>query len=243
MSTSVVRSWAGSILFGLGYLVSTVFFGLVMPIIAIFVSGSNRQKILSVHNRVIIYLFRIFCGVTVNVQGRENIQKGKSYVVVANHQSEWETHFLQVLMMPLVTVLKKELLAIPFFGWGLRMVQPIAIDRKQKTNALKQIMSQGKERLAGGRSVLIFPEGTRVDIGENKEFNKGAAMLATSAGAPILPIVHDAGRTWPGRKWLKKPGVINVVIGAPIEVEGKKTGEVHQEMETWMREQMLRLDQ
>jgi 1-acyl-sn-glycerol-3-phosphate acyltransferase len=233
-----IRSWVGSTLFGISYVVSTVVAGVLAPPIALCFPGIHRQKVLNVHNGILLFLFRIFCGVTVNVQGRENLVKGRSYVIVANHQSEWETYFLQVLVTPLSTVLKKELLSVPFFGWGLRMVQPIAIDRSQKSNALKQILKQGKERLLGGRSVLIFPEGTRVRAGEEKSFNKGAAMLATSADKPILPIVHNAGEIWPGKKWLKQPGTINVIIGKPIEVEGKKTGAMHDEMEVWMRTNM-----
>lgn len=238
-----LRSWIGSALFGVSYLFSTVVFGILAPPIAICLPGIHRQKVLNVHNAILLYLFRIFCNVKIEVQGRENLVKGNTYVIVANHQSEWETYFIQVLVTPLSTVLKKELLSVPFFGWGLRMVQPIAIDRKQKTNALKQIIKQGKERLLGGRSVVIFPEGTRVAVGEEKSFNKGAAMLATSANRPILPIVHNAGEIWPGKKWLKKSGTIRVIIGEPIDSENKKPNELHDEMEQWMREGMKKVAQ
>ena len=239
MIGKTIRAWIGSALFGISYTASTILFGIIAPPIAICLPGIHRQKVLNVHNAILLFCFRIFCGVTINVPGRENLVKGRSYVVVANHQSEWETYFNQVLITPLSTVLKKELLSVPFFGWGLRMVQPIAIDRNQKSNALKQIMKQGKERLLGGRSVLIFPEGTRVGVGEHKSFNKGAAMLATSANCPILPIVHNAGEIWPGKKWLKTSGTINVIIGKELNVENKKTSDLHEEMEGWMRDGML----
>ena len=183
----------------------------------------------------------MLCGVKVEIIGREHINKDRPVVLVANHQSEWETYVLQVLMAPVSTVLKKELLSVPFFGWGLRMVQPIAIDRSKRTNALKQIMSQGKERLEDGRSVLIFPEGTRTKPTEEKEFNKGAAMLATSAKVPILPVVHNAGYAWPSKSFFKNPGSIRMVIGPVIESEGKKTSELHDEMTTWMRAEMAKL--
>lgn len=236
-----IRAWTGSILFSISYIGSTAFFGLISPPIAICLPGIHRQKVLNVHNAILLYSFRIFCGVKVNIEGRENLVKGRSYVVVSNHQSEWETYFIQLLITPLSTVLKKELLAVPFFGWGLRMVQPIAIDRNQKANALKQILKQGKERLLGGRSVLIFPEGTRVKAGDHKSFNKGAAMLATSANSPILPIAHNAGEVWPGKKWLKVPGTINVVIGEAFDAENKSTNDLHNEVESWMRNSMLLL--
>lgn len=237
-----LRSSLGSGIFAVFYTVMTVFSGLVAPVVAMFFPGKHRQKVLNLHNWTLLKLLRILCGVKVNIQGKENLIKGRPVVLVSNHQSEWETYFLQVLVTPLSTVLKKELLSIPFFGWGLRMVQPIAIDRGQPTSALKQILKQGKERLLGGRSVLIFPEGTRVQPGEQKAFNKGAAMLATSAGVPILPMVHNGGHCWPGKKWRKYPGTIQVIIGPAIPSEGKKTGELHQEMEDWMRQHMEQIE-
>ncbi len=236
-----LRSWVGSIVFILYYIVSTILFGVLAPFATVLLPKNFRQPVLNMHNKGLLFVFRMVCGVKVEIVGKENIDKNRPVVLVANHQSEWETYILQVLMAPVSTVLKKELLAVPFFGWGLRMVQPIAIDRSQKTNALKQIISQGKERLEDGRSVLIFPEGTRIAPNEVEAFNKGAAMLATSANVPILPVVHNAGYTWPGRRWRKFPGSIRVVIGEVIESEGKKTSALHEEMDAWMRAEMAKL--
>jgi len=236
-----LRSWVGSIIFFIYYAVSTIFFGVLAPFATVLLPKNFRQPVLNLHNKGLLFVFRIFCGVKIEIIGRENIDKNRPVVLVANHQSEWETYVLQVLMAPVSTVLKKELLAVPFFGWGLRMVQPIAIDRSQKTNALKQIISQGKERLGDGRSVLIFPEGTRIAPNAEQAFNKGAAMLATSANVPILPVVHNAGYTWPGKRWRKFPGSIRVVIGPMIESEGKKTSVLHDEMDVWMRTEMAKL--
>ncbi|MCV2404062.1 1-acyl-sn-glycerol-3-phosphate acyltransferase [Marinomonas sp. C2222] len=222
-------------------MISTIAFGALAPIATLLLPKNARQPVLNLHNKGLLFIFRVACGVKVEVVGLENINKARPSVLVANHQSEWETYILQVLFAPISTVLKKELLSVPFFGWGLRMVQPIAIDRSQRTNALKQIISQGKERIEDGRSVLIFPEGTRIAPNEEQAFNKGAAMLATSANAPILPVVHNAGYTWPGRRWRKFPGSIRVVIGPVIESEGKKTSALHEEMDTWMRAEMAKL--
>ncbi|MFT2099622.1 lysophospholipid acyltransferase family protein [Marinomonas sp. 2405UD66-6] len=235
------RSWIGSIVFFAYYAVSTILFGALAPFATLLLPKNARQPVLNLHNKGLLCAFRLLCGVKVEIIGRENIDKNRPVVLVANHQSEWETYVLQVLMAPVSTVLKKELLAVPFFGWGLRMVKPIAIDRSQRTNALKQIISQGKERLEDGRSVLIFPEGTRIAPNEEQAFNKGAAMLATSANVPILPVVHNAGYTWPGRRWRKFPGSIRVVIGSVIESEGKKTSALHEEMDAWMRAEMAKL--
>lgn len=236
-----LRSWLGSIVFFAYYMISTIVFGALAPIATLLLPKNARQPVLNLHNKGLLFVFRVTCGVKVEVVGLENINQNRPSVLVANHQSEWETYILQVLFAPISTVLKKELLSVPFFGWGLRMVQPIAIDRSQRTNALKQIISQGKERIEDGRSVLIFPEGTRIAPNEEQAFNKGAAMLATSANAPILPVVHNAGYTWPGRRWRKFPGRIRVVIGPVIESEGKKTSVLHDEMDAWMRKEMAKL--
>lgn len=236
-----LRSWLGSSVFFVYYIASTILFGGLAPLATLLLPKDYRQPVLNLHNRGLLFLFRYLCGVKVEIIGTENINKARPFVLVANHQSEWETYLLQVLMAPVSTVLKKELLSVPFFGWGLKMVQPIAIDRAKRTNALKQIMAQGKERLEDGRSVLIFPEGTRTKPTEEKEFNKGAAMLATSAKAPILPVVHNAGYAWPSKSFFKFPGTIRVVVGPLIESEGKKTTELHAEMEQWMRAEMAKL--
>ncbi|MBM6552335.1 lysophospholipid acyltransferase family protein [Marinomonas ostreistagni] len=233
-----LRSLIGSVLFAVCYGILTGFTGLLAPLVAWMLPKKWRQPVLNVHNHILLFLFRVICGVKVEIIGREHLPEGRAVVLASNHQSEWETYLLQVLKTPISTVLKKELLSIPFFGWGLRMVQPIAIDRAKKAGALKQILKQGKERLKDGRSVLIFPEGTRTPPGSERAFNKGAAMLAASAQAPILPLVHNAGHVWPGRTWRRYPGTITVVIGPLIEVDGKDTGQIHEEMETWMRAAM-----
>ncbi|AEF56329.1 lysophospholipid acyltransferase family protein [Marinomonas posidonica] len=236
-----LRSWIGSAIFFVYYVLSTVLFGALAPLATLLLPKAFRQPVLNLHNKGLLFVFRVFCGVKIEFVGLENIDRQRAFVLVANHQSEWETYLLQVLMAPVSTVLKKELLSVPFFGWGLRMVQPIAIDRSQRTNALKQIISQGKERIEDGRSVLIFPEGTRIAPNQEQAFNKGAAMLATSAKAPILPVVHNAGYTWPGKRWRKFSGSIRVVVGPVIESEGKKTSELHDEMDVWMRAEMAKL--
>ena len=234
------RALIGSLTFGLCYVVLTGFSGVFAPLIGFMLPQHLRQPLLNLHNKSLLFLFRVLCGVEVEIQGRENIPAGRPVVLASNHQSEWETYLLQVTITPISTVLKKELLSIPFFGWGLRLVQPIAIDRSKRAGALKQILKQGKDRLLGGRSVLIFPEGTRTAPGEEKAFNKGAAMLACSAGAPILPLVHNAGHLWPSRTWKRYPGKITVTIGPLIETQDRGVAEVHDEMEGWMKTTMAR---
>jgi len=179
----------------------------------------------------------------VHVEGLENLPKDGAYVAIANHQSEWETIFFQVLIRPHCIVLKQELLKIPFFGWALALLDPIALDRSQKRGALKQLLGQGKDRLERGIPVIIFPQGTRLPSGEIGVFNKGGAMLAASAKVPLIPMAHNAGVFWPGKNFLKKPGTITLRIGKPIETEDTGVSDLHNASVNWLKAQMLELDQ
>ena len=142
-------------------------------------------------------------------------------MILAKHQSTWETFFLSAYFQPLSQVLKKELLRVPFFGWAMAMLKPIAINRDNPKQALKQLASQGAERLEQNCWVLIFPEGTRIPVGNIGKFSRGGASLAANAGLPVLPIAHNAGMFWPKAGWAKKPGTIDVVIGQPMYAEGE----------------------
>jgi 1-acyl-sn-glycerol-3-phosphate acyltransferase len=179
----------------------------------------------------------ITCGVSYEIKGLDNIPKDQPVVVSCNHQSDWETFFLLTMGLPVSTVLKRELLYIPFFGWALAMLSPIAIDRKRKTNALKQLSQQGCERLNAGISVVIFPEGTRCPPGQLGPCTKGAAMLAHQAGVPILPIVQNSGRLSPPHKWYKHAGKVEVRIGQPISAD-VPTKEMHAQMVDWMAQNL-----
>lgn len=197
-----------------------------------------RFKFVSYCNRTVLQWMKLTCGITFEITGLENIPKNQPVVVACNHQSDWETFYLLTMGIPVSTVLKRELLYIPFFGWALAMLNPIAIDRKRKTNALKQLSQQGCERLNAGISVVIFPEGTRCPPGELGPCTKGAAMLAHQAGVPILPIVQNSGRLSPPRKWIKRSGKVDVRIGAPINAD-VTTKEMHQKMVSWMTENLI----
>ncbi|GHC37194.1 lysophospholipid acyltransferase family protein [Aidingimonas halophila] len=222
-----------SMLFYLGYffaiLVCGVFFLPLVP----FLPLRGRYRLLNLYNHFIMVWFRMSCGVTYEVRGLEHIPK-RPCVILANHQCEWETLFLQVLKPPVCTVLKRELLKIPLFGWALRLLHPIALDRSKPARAMKQVLSQGVVRLQEGLSVLIFPEGTRVAPGERRRYNKSGAVIACRAGAPVLPVAHNAGERWPGRHWIKNPGHLTVVVGPPIETAGRSPEAVLVEVEAWI---------
>ncbi len=224
------------------FYIATIVHGLVCVIVARGLPFEKRFRFVTSLNFFYVFLIRWCCGIKVRIEGYENLPKEGAYVVVSNHQSEWETIFFQTLIRPHCIVLKQELLKIPFFGWALALLDPIALDRSQKRGALKQLLGQGKDRLERGIPIIIFPQGTRLASGEIGVFNKGGAMLAASAEVPIIPMVHDAGLFWPGKKLLKKPGTITLRIGKPIETKGRSVGGAHDESVEWIKEQMQALE-
>lgn len=173
------------------------------------------------------------CDLRHQVNGRENIPSGNA-IVFCKHQSAWETLALQNIFPPQVWLLKRELLWIPFFGWGLAMLEPIAIDRRAGRKAVEQIVRQGIERLADGRWVVIFPEGTRVVPGQTGRYGIGGAVLASASGYPVVPVAHNAGEFWPRRGFIKRPGTITVVVGPPIDSRGKDAETIKEEAKAWI---------
>lgn len=189
-----------------------------------------------------IWLARVLLGMDYEVSGREHLPKHGSAIILAKHQSSWETLAFQEIFPPQVWVLKRELLWVPFFGWGLAMLQPIAIDRGAGRKAVQQIIDQGRQRLDTGRWVVVFPEGTRVAAGHQRRFGIGGAALAAGTGYPVVPVAHDAGYYWPRRGFRKRAGTIRVVIGPLIDSRGKTAEEVNREAEAWITRTMHELD-
>lgn len=192
-----------------------------------------RQLCVTSGNRVLMLWLRLTCGVKIRVRGLDNIP-ANACVVLSNHQSTWETFFLQFLFVPASMILKRELLWIPLFGWGLYFMRAIAIKRSNPAGAIRQVLKQGKQRLTQGINVVIFPEGTRVRTGEVGTFMTSGAALAKSAGVQLLPVRHDAGHCWPADSWLKTPGTINLVIGPPIDTEKGNPRELTEQAYQWI---------
>lgn len=190
---------------------------------------------------LVINSLRPLCGIQVRVKGKENIPE-QPCVVMSKHQSAWETLALSKYFHPTTWVLKKSLMRIPFFGWGLSLLRPIAIERTAAKNARQQVIEQGIQCLKEGQWVLIFPEGTRVPSGQKGRYHGGGAQLAIKAGKPVVPVAHNAGKVWPRRSLWRYPGVIDVVIGPPIETQGRKSSEVLADIERWIEGQMASLD-
>ena len=188
--------------------------------IAPFLPFRKRYRFINVYwCRFAVLLARVFLGIRYKITGAENIPE-QPCVILANHQSTWETFFLSAYFQPLSQVLKRELLYVPFFGWAMAMLRPIAIDRNNPKEALRHVASKGDELLKQGVWVLIFPEGTRVPFGQIGKFSRGGTALAVNAGLPVLPIAHNAGKYWPKEGWAKHPGTIEVVIGKPMYAQG-----------------------
>ncbi len=179
-------------------------------------------------------------GLDYRVVGRENIPDTPS-VILSKHQSAWETIGLQAIFPPLVFVLKRSLLLIPFLGWAFAAVKMISIDRGAGKNALKQVEKQGGERLKAGYWVIVFPEGTRIPPGETRRYKTGGAHLAVSAGVPVVPVAHNAGEFWAKNAFVKKQGTITVSIGPAIDTRGKTVEEVNALAEQWIETEMRRL--
>ena len=205
-------------------------------------SPHDRYRVTSSWTFIMLFLLRHLCGIRYQILGAENIPKTPR-IVLSKHQSAWETLAFQKIFPPQVWVLKKELLLIPFFGWGLAMTSPIAIDRKSGKKALEQIVEQGRERLKQGFWIVIFPEGTRIPPGKRGKYRIGGAWLATHTNVPVVPVAHNAGEFWGRNSFIKKPGTITVSIGKPIDPTGMEAGELNEKVETWIENEMLRISQ
>ena len=217
----------------------TIFFS-VVALFSFPFSAHTRYRMITGYNHIVIWLARVVLGIRYVVRGRENLP-AQPAVVLAKHQSAWETLAFQAIFPPQVWVLKKSLLAIPFLGWGLAMLSPIAINRSAGREALKQIVTKGRDKLAQGFWVLVFPEGTRVAPGEKGRYGIGGAWLAAETGAPIVPVAHNAGEVWPKNAFVKRPGTITVSIGPAIETAGNSAAELTRAVEAWIETEMTRL--
>ncbi len=200
-----------------------------------------RYRFISGWSRLQLWLARWLCGIRYRVEGREHLPEGPA-VILAKHQSAWETIAFQAIFPIQTWVLKRELLWVPFFGWGLALLKPIAIDRGARRKAVTQVIEQGQERLRDGIWIVVFPEGTRMAPGTTRRYGIGGAALAAETGYPVVPVAHNAGSFWPRRGFLKKPGTIRVVIGPTIHTHGKSAEEINRVAEGWIETTMAKIE-
>ncbi|MCX8086337.1 MAG: 1-acyl-sn-glycerol-3-phosphate acyltransferase [Rhodocyclaceae bacterium] len=232
-------AWLRSLLFFLAMLVTTPL--IVLALLAVFwLPSRSRRLFVMPWVRLVMGFIEHLLGIRHRVLGREHIPKGPC-VVLSKHQSAWETFALQTIFPLTSFVYKRELHWLPFFGWGLKLMPFVGIDRAAGKAALKQVVERGKERLEEGYTVVIFPEGTRVAPGQMREFKIGGAMLAVAAQVPVVPVALDSGECWPRNAFVKRPGLITVSIGPAIETAGKKAGEVNAAAQAWIEAEMRRL--
>lgn len=199
---------------------------------------NRRYWVTSRWNVFVIWAARVICGIHYRFKGYENLPDTPA-ILLPKHQSAWETIFLLPYMKrPLIYVFKKEILYIPFFGWGMALLRMIPIDRKHGKNAFRHVIAHGKRRLAEGQSIILFPEGTRIPVGQAGNYRRGGTRLAMETGTVVVPIAHNSGECWPRDSFLKRPGVITVSIGQPIAPEGHTASSLMQAVENWIEAEM-----
>ena len=228
-----------SILYLLLAILITAPFGLLVTLSVVF-PMKFRFWLIKVWRTGFMALCQVVLGIRYQVIGRENMPTSPS-VILCKHQSAWETVSLQSIFPPQVFVLKKSLLMIPFLGWAFAAVKMISINRNAGKDALRQVIDQGCERLKAGYWVVIFPEGTRIAPGESRRFKTGGAHLAATAGVLTVPVAHNAGEFWAKNAFVKKPGMITVSIGPPIDPAGKSAAEITAQAERWIEAEMRRI--
>jgi len=184
-----------------------------------------------------LWVLKHLCSIDYRVEGLDNIPD-EACIIFSKHQSALETMMVQRIFPPMTFVVKQELLWLPFFGWGLRSMDPIAIDRKSGRKAIGQIVEQGIERLKRGIWIVIFPEGTRSKPGSKLPYKKGGAILASKSGHKVIPVAHNAGEFWPKGFFSRQTGTIVMSIGPAIETKGRKSEDIMKEAECWIETKM-----
>ena len=234
-----MRQWLGSLAFSIFLVVSVPVYSFLL-FATLPLPGNDPYRWAVGWARVVMRALHRFCRLDYRVSGQEQLPSDAA-IVLMKHSSAWET-IAQILIFPRqIWVLKQELLGIPVFGSALRKLKPIAIDRKGGSSAVQQVLLQGQSRLAEGNYVIIFPEGTRMEVGQTRRYGLSGALLASTVGKPIVPVAHNAGFFWPRRGMLKRAGTVRVVIGAPITTAGREPREINDEVKRWIEAQVAQL--
>lgn len=230
----------GSVAFTAFLFIWTLLLASLFVLVGAFMPFRRRFTVARLWASVLLQVLRWTCGLRYRIDGVEHLP-ADNHVALWKHSSSWETIAMSVIFPRQVWVLKRELVWIPIIGWGIRLLHAIAIDRSSGRVAVNQIVEQGKQRLAEGDWVMIFPEGTRTAPGETRRYGVSGALLAAEAGKRIVPVAHNAGYFWPRRGLRKRRGLIRVVIGPPIDCAGRDPREVNQEAQEWIEGQIARL--
>jgi 1-acyl-sn-glycerol-3-phosphate acyltransferase len=239
---AAVRSFA----FVLWLAVTVIPWALAVIAASLFIRGDRLYWMCANWLAVAMWGCRVICGVRSRVHGMDNLppaDRQSPVILLSKHQSTWETFTYPTIMShPLAYVFKRELLYIPFFGWAIGKLDMIHIDRSKRAQAFNKVVEQGKQILAHGSWIIMFPEGTRTPRGSQGTYKSGGTRLAVATGTPVVPIAVTSARCWPRKSFLIRPGVIDISIGKPIPVEGREADEVMREVEAWIEGEMRRLD-
>ena len=240
--------WAiRSLLFVLWLAATVIPWALLMLLLSAFIRGQRLYWPTVVWLRMAVWGAKVICGVNYRVHGMHHLpaseQERSAVVLACKHQSTWETFAFPTLMPhPLAYVFKRELLYVPFFGWAMGRLDMIHIDRRKRTEAWNKVAEQGRRLSGEGVWVIMFPEGTRIDRGQQGTYKNGASRLAIDCGVPIVPVAATSARCWPRKSFLLRPGVVDVSIGRAIDTTGREPDELMREVEAWIEAEMRRLD-
>jgi 1-acyl-sn-glycerol-3-phosphate acyltransferase len=229
----------GSLFFTGFWFAWTFLYAIPFAIVCLFLPFPRRFVLARAYATVVLWVLRWSCGLTYRIEGAP-LPEG-CHVALWKHSSSWETMAMMVVFPRQVWVLKRELLWIPVVGLGVRQMHAIAIDRSAGHSAVAQVIEQGKARLAEGDWVMIYPEGTRMAVGETRRYGVSGTLLAAESGRLLVPVAHNAGYYWPRRGLMKKPGVVRVVIGAPVSASGREVRAVNEEIQAWVEATVERL--
>ena len=206
----------GSIIFNAFFYLSLIPITTIIISLYFFISTKRLQWLGAMWIKVVLNTLKFLCGVSWKVEGIENIPNTPC-IVVSNHQGQWESFFLQTLFIPSTSIIKKELLLIPVFGWALRCMKPITLNRLNRVSSLKKVIKKGVIKLKNGFSIILFPEGTRISPEKGiQPFARSCGLLSVKSGFPVLPICHNSGKYWKNKKFIKSPGKVVLRIGEPI---------------------------
>jgi 1-acyl-sn-glycerol-3-phosphate acyltransferase len=206
----------GSVIFNAFFYLSLIPITTIIISLYFFISTKRLQKLGAMWIKVVLNALKFLCGVSWKVEGIENIPSTPC-IVVSNHQGQWESFFLQTLFIPSTSIIKKELLLIPLFGWALRCMKPITLNRLNRVSSLKKVVKKGVIKLKNGFSIILFPEGTRISPEKGiQPFARSCGLLSVKSGFPVLPICHNSGKYWKNKKFIKSPGEVVLRIGEPI---------------------------
>ena len=233
--------WLRSLLFTALFFVNSLLHAAVILGSALLFGRRLADALSSSWGRSNLWLLRVLCRLDYTVEGIENIPQDGAHICFWKHSTSWETFPVMFLFPPQSWVVKREVLWIPLVGWAVMLYKPIAINRGAGHVAVKQVVEQGRRRLAGGRWILYFPEGTRVPRGQTRRYGLSGALLASRTGAKLVPVAHNASDFWPKRSLLKKPGTVRVVIGPPLETLGRDARRLNEQAKAWMDATMARI--